>query len=144
MKNKAFRTSKYKNITYKGDFKLGFFLQARLEDIMTKKQLLKEKENLEYKLSILNKVLKQDNIENPKYFILDTTPWRNDILWLIADIVRTSPIVNKNYPYGYDCNICEECGNECSTDGDGIDCNWAFVEYFEKELRERGYYESRA
>lgn len=39
---------------------------------------------------------------------------------------------------------CEECGNECSTDGDGIDCNWAFVEYFEKELRERGYYESRA
>ena len=91
---------------------LGFFLQVRLEDIMTKKQLLKEKENLEYKLSIINKALKQDNIENPKYFILDTTPWRNDILWLIADIVRTSPIVNKNYPYGYDCNICEECGNE--------------------------------
>ena len=52
MKNKAFKTSKYKNITYKGDFKLGFFFQVRLEDIMTKKQLLKEKENLEYKLSI--------------------------------------------------------------------------------------------
>lgn len=94
---------------------------------MTKKQLLKEKENLEYKLSIINKALNQDNIENPKCFILDTIP-----------------LVNKNYPYGYDCNICEECGNECSTDGDGIDCNWAFVEYFEKELRERGYYESRA
>ena len=72
MKNKAFRTSKYKNITYKGDFKLGFFFQVRLEDIMTKKQLLKEKENLEYKLSIINKALNQDNIENPKCFILDT------------------------------------------------------------------------
>jgi hypothetical protein len=111
---------------------------------MTKKQLLKEKENLEYKLSIINKALKQDDIENQKYFILDTTPWHHDILWQIANIIRTSPIVNKNYPYGYDCNICEECGNECSTDGDGIDCNWAFVEYFEKELRERGYYEGKA
>lgn len=110
---------------------------------MTRKQLLKEKENLEYKLSIINKELNQTDDEKIKEFILDLDPWRHDILWQIADIIRTSPIINKNYPHGYDCNICEECGNECSTDGDGIDCNWAFMEYFEKELRKYGYYEGR-
>ena len=110
---------------------------------MTREQLLKEKENLQYKLSIINKALNQVDNGKIKQFIFDTTPWHHDILWQIANIVRTSPIVNKNYPYGYDCKICGECGNECSTDGDGIDCNWAFMEYFEKELRERGYYEGK-
>lgn len=113
---------------------------------MTKEQLLKEKENLEYKLSIIDRALeKSDEIkdENSTHFILDTTPWHHDILWQIANIIRTSPIVNPHYPYGYDCRICRECGNECSTDGDGIDCNWAFMEYFEKELRKRGYYEGK-
>ena len=108
---------------------------------MKREQLLKEKESLEYKLSIIDKALNQIPEENPTHFVLDTTPWHHDILWQIANIIRTSPIVNKNYPWGYDCNICRECGNECTTDGDGIDCNWAFMEYFEKELRERGFYE---
>lgn len=110
---------------------------------MTKEQLLKEKENLEYKLSVINKALNQIPNKNPAKFILDTTPWRKDILWQIADIIRTSPIVNPNYPYGYDCGICQECGCECTTDGDDIDCNWAFMEYFEKELRDRGCYEGK-
>ena len=113
---------------------------------MTKEQLLREKENLEYKLSIVNSVL--DKMGKPaegvkQHLVLDISPWHKDILWQIADIIRTSPIVNKNYPWGYDCGICQECGNECTTDGDGCDCNWAFMEYFEKELRERGYYEGK-
>ena len=110
---------------------------------MTKEQLLKEKENLEYKLLIINEVLNQIPNEDSTRFILNTTPWHQDILWQISNIIRTSPIVNKNYPYGYDCSICKECRNECTTDGDGIDCNWAFMEYFEKELRKRGYYEGK-
>lgn len=106
---------------------------------MTKEQLLKEKENLEYKLSLIDKALNQtsDNGE----LTLDLQPWKRDILWFIANIIRTSPIVNKNYPHGYDCKICKECGNQCSCDCDGDECNWAFMEYFEKELRRRGFYE---
>ena len=110
---------------------------------MTKEQLLKEKESLEYKLSIKNKALNQVENDKTTNLVLDITPWHHDILWQISNIIRTSPIVNKNYPWGYDCGICRECGNECSTDGDGIDCNWAFMEYFEKELREGGYYEGK-
>ena len=110
---------------------------------MTKKQLLKEKENLEYKLSVINKALDQVPSENSTKFILDTTPWSKDILWQIANIIRTSPIVNSHYPYGYDCGICQECGCECTTNGDDIDSNWAFMEYFEKELLNRGYYEGK-
>lgn len=106
---------------------------------MTRKNLLKEKENLEYKLSLINKALNQQEEKQTK-IVLDLTPWHNNILWQIADIIRTSPIVNKNYPCGYDCGICRECGNKCTTDGDDEDCNWAFMEYFEKELRKRGCY----
>lgn len=116
---------------------------------MTREQLLKEKENLEYKLGLVNAALAESekqpdaDTDGPKRVVLDLAPWHGDILWQVADIIRTSPIVNRNYPWGYDCKICEECGNECSTDGDGIDCNWAFMEYFEKELKARGYYEGK-
>ncbi|MFG6378330.1 MAG: hypothetical protein K1W19_08460 [Lachnospiraceae bacterium] len=57
--------------------------------------------------------------------------------------MRIPPIVNKNYPYSYDCSICKKCGNECTTDDNGIDCNWTSTEYFEKELRKWDYYESK-
>jgi hypothetical protein len=112
---------------------------------MNKEILLKEKENLEYKLSLINKALnnsEQGRIQ-PEEFQIRFDPWRDDIIWQIANIIRTSPIVNKNYPWGYDCDICRECGNNCSCDGDGIDCNFAFMEYFERELRDRGYYEGK-
>lgn len=104
---------------------------------------MKEKENLEYKLSVINKAQKQVQSEDSKKLVLDISPWSKDILWQIANIIRTSPIVNLHYPHGYDCGICRECGCECTTDRDGIDCNWAFMEYFEKELRNRGYYEGK-
>lgn len=107
---------------------------------MTKDNLLKEKANLKYKLEIIDIALNEENGDIVKF---DTTPWHHDILWQVADIIRTSAIVNKNYPYGYDCNICQACGNKCTTDGDGADCNWAFMEYFEKELKRRGFYEGK-
>ena len=109
---------------------------------MTREQLLKEKENLEYKLHLVNAALAESEKpteDGKQHVTLELWPWHGDILWQIADIIRTSPIVNPHYPYGYDCSICQECGNECTTDGDGSDCNWAFMEYFEKELRNRGY-----
>ena len=74
----------------------------------------------------------------PKF---DVSPWKEDILWQISDIIRVSPIINKNYPWGYDCSICEKCGNKCTMDGDGVDCNWAFMDYFDSELKKRKFYD---
>ena len=112
---------------------------------MTVLDLLREKKNLEDRLKAVDTAL-----ENAKYqpnnpdqlsttVTLDLAPWKNDILWQLADIVRTSPI-NPHYPYGYDCSACAKCEIECTTDGDGADCNWAFMSYFERELIDRGYF----
>lgn len=60
----------------------------------------------------------------------------NRILWEICDIFRTSPM-NPHYPDGFSCDGCKKCGNKCTYDSDGYDCNYAFEEYIEKELIKR-------
>lgn len=62
----------------------------------------------------------------------------NDLLYVIADIIRVSPILNKNYPHGFKCEDCEKMGLECTCDGDGHDCNWAIRKYLIEELDKRG------
>ena len=108
---------------------------------MTKKELLEEKEliksqiaSLQYRLQAIDEAV--ENVDKDESYSINLDPWKKDILWQVADIFRTSPI-NVNYPYGYDCNTCSKCGNDCTCDGDGIDCNWAFMHYLEEELEKR-------
>lgn len=58
------------------------------------------------------------------------------ILREISDIFRTSPI-NPHYPSGFSCDGCRNCGNKCTYDSDGDDCNYAFEDYLERELIKR-------
>lgn len=69
---------------------------------------------------------------------LNPAPWEQDILWVIADIFRTSPL-NPNYPHGYDCNTCKGMGIECTCDSDGWECNFAFAKWLQEELVKRGF-----
>lgn len=62
-----------------------------------------------------------------------------DITWAIADIFRTSPLMNPNYPYGYNCKVCQNMGIECTYEkGDGQECNSAFANWLKRELKKRG------
>lgn len=102
--------------------------------------LIEEKKRLEERIATINSYLeKNEDVDTNEKLVIDFAPWKKDIIWQIADIFRTSPI-NVHYPYGYDCNTCIDCNNECTTDGDGCDCNWAFMDYIERELIKRGYY----
>lgn len=58
------------------------------------------------------------------------------VLHEISDIFRTSSM-NPHFPHGLSCDACSKCGNKCTYDSDGEDCNYAFVEYLEKELLNR-------
>lgn len=61
----------------------------------------------------------------------------DDLIYEIADIIRVSPILNKNYPYGFKCEDCMKMGLECTCDSDGDECNWAIRNYLIEELNKR-------
>ena len=86
-------------------------------------------------MSIVQKEVKDkmnDNKENIKLMTL-----HGDLLYEIADIIRTSPIINKNYPHGYRCDDCVAMKLKCTCDSDGEDCNFAIRNYLIEQLGER-------
>lgn len=60
----------------------------------------------------------------------------NQLIYEIVDIFRTTPI-NAHYPHGFDCNICDICGNECTCETEGYECNVAFYNFIKKQLTNR-------
>lgn len=102
---------------------------------MKKEQLVKERELLQEKIIRIDKEI--DNLDLGHFETLSVDSMDKYALWQIADIIRTSPIVNPNYPDGHNCSICESLGNKCSYDSDDYDCNIAFVQYFARELLKR-------